>query len=132
MNGTNKRTNDQTVMSQSEAWENNSDTPDITIEINDSTTTMDNESSVTEAEEEDQTKANMTIDEFLDETETIGAELGADEDSEEMFSNLMTRAAGAGLTHLSLNWFILFQVKHGKMSILAIQISPHHFCYKRI
>ena len=68
-------------MSKSEAWENNSDTPDITIEINDSTTTMDDDSSVTEPDEE-QTKANMTIDEFLDETETIGAELAAEEDPE--------------------------------------------------
>ena len=84
---------DQSVMSRSEAWENNSDTPDITIEINDSTTTMDDDSSVTEADEE-QTKANMTIDEFLDETETIGAELGAEEDPDEMFTSLITRAAG--------------------------------------
>lgn len=80
-------------MSKSEAWENNSDTPDITIEINDSTTTMDDDSSVTEPDEE-QTKANMTIDEFLDETETIGAELGAEEDPDEMFTSLITRAAG--------------------------------------
>ena len=79
-------------MSKSEAWENNSDTPDITIEINDSTTTMDDDSSVTEPDEE-QTKANMTIDEFLDETETIGAELGTGDDPEEMFTSLITRAA---------------------------------------
>lgn len=81
------------MMSRSEAWENNSDTPDITIEINDSTTTMDDDSSVTEADEE-QTKANMTIDEFLDETDTIGAELGPEEDPDEMFTSLITRAAG--------------------------------------
>ena len=82
------------MMSKSEAWENNSDTPDITIEINDSTATIDDDdSSVTEADEE-QTKANMTIDEFLDETETIGAELGAEEDPDEMFTSLITRAAG--------------------------------------
>ena len=80
-------------MSRSEAWENNSDTPDITIEINDSTATMDDDSSVTEADEE-RTKANMTIDEFLDETETIGAELGAEEDPDEMVTSLITRAAG--------------------------------------
>ena len=89
----NKNLGDQSVMSKSEAWENNSDTPDITIEINDSTTTMDDDSSVTEPDEE-QTKANMTIDEFLDETETIGAELGAEEDPDEMFTSLITRAAG--------------------------------------
>ena len=83
-------------MSKSEAWENNSDTPDITIEINDSTTTIDDDSSVTEPDEE-QTKANMTIDEFLDETETIGAELGAEEDPDEMFTSLITRASGADI-----------------------------------
>ena len=77
-------------MSKSEAWENNSDTPDITIEINDSTSTME-ESSVTEAEDDDN-KANLTIAEFLEETETIANDLV--EDADDMFSSLITKANG--------------------------------------
>ena len=56
-------------MSRSEAWENNSDTPDITIEINDSTTTMDDDSSVTEADEEQEEgleEAFTFIDEYTE------------------------------------------------------------------
>ena len=79
---------DQSVMSKSEEWENNSDTPDITIEINDSTTTL--ESSTTE---EDDIQANLTIDDFLGETETIANDLN-DDDADQLFSNLITRATG--------------------------------------
>ena len=79
---------DQSVMSKSEEWENNSDTPDITIEINDSTTTL--ESSTTEV---DDIQANLTIDDFLGETETIANDLN-DDDADQLFSNLITRATG--------------------------------------
>ena len=79
---------DENRMSKSEAWENNSDTPDITIEINDSTTTME-ESSITEAEDDDN-KANLTIQEFLEETETIANDIM--EDADDMFSTLITKA----------------------------------------
>ena len=74
-----------------DAWDNNSDTPDVTIEINGSTTTTldGEESSVTEGEDN---KANMTIDEFLGETETVANDLT--EEAEEMFNNLITRATG--------------------------------------
>ena len=75
-------------MSKSEEWENNSDTPDITIEINDSTTTL--ESSTTEV---DDIQANLTIDDFLGETETIANDLN-DDDADQLFSNLITRATG--------------------------------------
>ena len=78
------------VLSKSEEWDNNSDTPDITIEIND-TTTMD-ESSVTEAE--DDNIANATIADFLEETETIANESRCDDPDEEVFSNLITKATG--------------------------------------
>lgn len=53
---------------------------------------MEESSSVTEAEDDEQ-KANLTIQEFLDETETIANEL-VDEDPEEMFTNLITKATG--------------------------------------
>ena len=79
---------DQSVISKSEEWENNSDTPDITIEINDSTTTL--ESSTTEV---DDIQANLTIDDFLGETETIANDLN-DDDADQLFSNLITRATG--------------------------------------
>ena len=124
-------------MSKSEAWENNSDTPDITIEINDSTTTMDDDSSVTEPDEE-QTKANMTIDEFLDETETIGAELGAEEDPDEMFTSLITRASGADqiivtpISSLIAKIFIHPQLKPGRMSTWEHPTFPLLFCFRRI
>ena len=63
----------------------------MTIEINGSTTTTldGEESSVTEGEEN---KANLTIDEFLGETETVAPDLT--EEAEEMFNNLITRATG--------------------------------------
>ena len=83
-----RKDEDQSVISKSEAWENNSETPDITIEINDSTATIE-ESSVTEADETN--KANMTIDEFLEETETIANDLMED-DEDQMLTNLITRA----------------------------------------
>ena len=75
----------------SEEWENNSDTPDITIEINDSTTTL--ESSTTEV---DDIQANLTIDDFLGETETIANDLN-DDDADQLFSNLITRATGRNI-----------------------------------
>ena len=86
----NRMKNDLSLLSKSEAWENNSDTPDITIEINDSTTTME-ESSMTEAEDDDN-KANLTIQEFLEETETIANDIM--EDADDMFSTLITKATG--------------------------------------
>ena len=81
-----------------EAWENNSDTPDVTIEINGSTSTLNgDDSSVTETEEN---KANMTIDEFLGETETVANDLT--EEADEMFNNLITRATGEELLYPSI------------------------------
>ena len=83
-----------------DAWDNNSDTPDVTIEINGSTTTTldGEESSVTEGEDN---KANMTIDEFLGETETVANDLT--EEAEEMFNNLITRATGKDITRWCFN-----------------------------
>ena len=84
-------------MSKSEEWDNNSETPDITIEINDATTL--DESSVTEADEEN--NINATIAEFLEETETIGNEL-CDDPDEEVFSNLITKANGQTWENIDL------------------------------
>lgn len=86
------------VLSKSEEWDNNSDTPDITIEIND-TTTMD-ESSVTEAEDEN--IANATIADFLEETETIANESRCEDPDEEVFSNLITKATGQTWENIDL------------------------------
>ena len=85
------------VISKSEEWDNNSDTPDITIEIND--TTME-ESSVTEAEDEN--LANATIADFLEETETIANESRCEDPDEEVFSNLITKATGQTWENIDL------------------------------
>ena len=69
----------------SEAWENNSETPDVTIEIDDSTETLD-------ATTDDEGGANLTIDDFLGETETIANDIVGEDD--EMFNNLITRSSG--------------------------------------
>ena len=124
LNDESRKLGDLSQLSKSEAWENNSDTPDITIEINDSTTTMEESSSVTEAEDDEQ-KANLTIQEFLDETETIANEL-VDEDPEEMFTNLITKATGRYINSNNIIYYyypLIFltssytQVKPGKMWI---------------
>ena len=98
-----------------DAWENNSDTPDVTIEINGSSTTNTStldgeESSVTEGEEN---KANLTIDEFLGETETVANDLT--EEAEEMFNNLITRATGKNMLKSERSFDSCCQVRPGKM-----------------
>ena len=70
----------------------------MTIEINGSTTTTLEESSVTEGEDN---KANLTIDEFLGETETVANDLT--EEADEMFNNLITRATGKDITRWCFN-----------------------------
>ena len=69
----------------SEAWENNSETPDVTIEIVDSTATLD-------ATTDDEGGANLTIDDFLGETETIANDIIGEDD--DIFNNLITRSSG--------------------------------------
>ena len=102
-----------------EAWDNNSDTPDVTIEINGSTTTLDgDDSSITETEGEE-TKANRTIDEFLGETETVANDLT--EEAEEMFNNLITRAAGQHVNVKSVN---IFQLQDTPGMTLKVSENP--------
>ena len=85
---------------------------------------MEESSSVTEAEDDEQ-KANLTIQEFLDETETIANEL-VDEDPEEMFTNLITKATGRYINSNNIIYYyypLIFltssytQVKPGRMWI---------------
>ena len=109
-----------------EAWENNSDTPDVTIEINGSTSTLNgDDSSVTETEEN---KANMTIDEFLGETETVANDLT--EEAVEMFNNLITRATGEEYFIHPFDFTSTSQDKAGmtlKVSVKATFL-PHSSC----
>ena len=113
-----KKENDENTLSikSQEAWENNSDTPDVTIEINGSTTTLDGEdSSVTETEGEEN-KANMTIDEFLGETETVANDLT--EEADEMFNNLITRATG-NMMVIMMVMVVMLMIK-GMMMMMKI------------
>ena len=80
----NKQPSESNAKDASEAWENNSETPDVTIELVDSTATLD-------ASTDDEGGANMTIDDFLGETETIANDLVGEDD--EIFNNLITRAS---------------------------------------
>ena len=81
----NVKTTNSGIQDHSEAWENNSETPDVTIEIVDSTATLD-------ATTDDEGEANLTIDDFLGETETIANDINDEDD--EIFNNLITRSVG--------------------------------------
>ena len=90
--------------SKSEEWDNNSDTPDVTIEIADTTITAtsndgdEGNKTINDATSDDGDDGNNTIFDFLGETETIAHDI-ADEntENEELFNSLLTRAA-AGQT----------------------------------
>ena len=73
------------------------------------TRTLDGkESGVTEGE-----KANLTIDEFLGETETVANDLT--EEAEEMFNNLITRATGKDMMRSERSFDSCCQVRPRKM-----------------
>ena len=75
------------IEDHSEAWEKNSGTPEVTIEL--TAAEEDTDETVSASSYEKIDGENKTINDFLDETETIAPELG---ENEEMFQTLLTRA----------------------------------------
>ena len=83
------------IEDHSEAWEKNSGTPEVTIEL--TAAEEDTDETVSASSYEKIDCENKTINDFLDETETIAPELG---ENEEMFQTLLTPATAQATSRL--------------------------------